>query len=102
MDYTIQATQFENYGNYMENGHEKSKQFVINLALKHILATNKICDMIDANFCMALEIQSANECYVFLFTDSPSNDFNFVIGAGSISFIIDSLNTQKSNILELP
>ena len=25
MDYTIQSTQFENYGNYMENGHEKTK-----------------------------------------------------------------------------
>lgn len=94
MDYTIQSKQFENYGNYMENGHERSKQFKINVSMKHILATIKISDLIEGNFCVALDLQSPNECYVFLFTDSYTNDFNFVIGIGCVSFSSEmSMNT---------
>ena len=42
-DYTIQSKNFEIYGNYMCNGDLYKQQFKINLAMKHILALNKIC-----------------------------------------------------------
>ena len=56
MDYTIHSKQFETYGNYMENGHEKAKQFKINVSMKHILPTIKISDLVEGNFCLALEL----------------------------------------------
>ena len=83
---------FEAYGNYMDNNYSMCKWFKINLCLKHILATNKICDLNSTNFGAALELDGQNECTVFLFTDSHSKDFSFVMCASNISFTPDEFS----------
>ena len=55
-DYGIWASQLETYGQYIDNGYGIVKKFKINLALKHFLGLIKICDYIESNFKIALDL----------------------------------------------
>lgn len=85
-DYEIKTKSLENYGNYLENGHDHIDRFQLNLALKHILGLIKICDLVDGNFMSAMELSEAESCVTFLFSHSVSRDFKFIIGVGNVRF----------------
>ena len=48
-DYEIKTKSLENYGSYLENGHDHIDRFQLNLALKHILGLIKVCDLVEGN-----------------------------------------------------
>lgn len=85
-DYDIQASKFESYGEYIDNGYGIFKKFTINLALKHFLGLIKICDVIESNFKIALDLQDAEECSTFLFANTYSQDLQFIMGQGGVRF----------------
>ena len=86
-DYTIKVKQLEQLGHYLDSEAKHLESvFTINIALRHILGVNKICDMIGSNFYSAMERCGENSCVTFLFTHSFMRDFKFIIGIDNVSF----------------
>lgn len=85
-DYDIQASKFESYGEYIDNGHGQIKKFTINLALKHFLGLIKICDVIESNFKIALDLLESEECSTFMYANTHNKDLQFMMGQGGVKF----------------
>lgn len=61
-------------------------EFIIAIALKHILGLIKICDLVEGKFLSAMELVDENACVCFLFTNSAHKDFKFCIGMANVKF----------------
>jgi hypothetical protein len=59
-DYTLRPQRFLNYGNHMCNGELYRGQFKIDFPMKHILGVNKICELVNGEFNMALDVGGNN------------------------------------------
>jgi hypothetical protein len=74
------------YGKYLTNVGDKGNEFVVTLALKHILALIKVCELAEGKFMAAMELVEDNTCVCFLFTNSDKRDFKFTIGMANVKF----------------
>ncbi len=55
LSYEIRSDQLVTYGNYLHAEFEGSENFMVTLALKHMLGLIKVCELIEGNFKSAME-----------------------------------------------
>lgn len=61
-----------------------AQTYQIKIALKHILGVLKVAELVDGDFCCAMECISEDSAVCFLFTKAANFQFN--IGVASVYF----------------
>ena len=82
--YEIQADKLDNYGVYLARQSAVAQNYAIKISLKHILGVLKVAELVDGDFCCAMECISEDSAVCFLFTKAPNFQFN--IGVASVYF----------------
>ena len=61
-----------------------AQNYAIRMPLKHILGVLKVAELVDGDFCCAMECIAEDAAVCFLFTKAANFQFN--IGVASVSF----------------
>ena len=82
--YEIQTDKLDIFGVYLARQSSVAQSYQIKIALKHILGVLKVAELVDGDFCCAMECISEDSAVCFLFT--KASNFQFNIGVASVYF----------------
>jgi len=82
--YEIQVDKLENYGVYLARQSVMAQNYAIKLNLKHMLGVLKVAELVEGDFCCALECINDDSAICFLF--AKANNFQFLIGVAQVYF----------------
>ena len=98
--YEIQANKLDNFGVYLARQSNVAEKFAIRMPLKHMLAVLRVAELVEGDFCCAMECIDRETAVCFLFT--KVNNVQFNIGVAQVYFENKDITQLEVNQASMP